>query len=71
MQGSKGAGEWGTLAPELAEVLAQLVAAPPPFGDMGRFLQAVAAGGALPAVPPGLPAPIDGILAALVEGLEE
>ena len=59
------------LHPEAAEALAQLADAPPPLGGVGLWLQAVAAGQAVPPVPPGLPPDLAQILDALVEALNE
>jgi hypothetical protein len=56
---------------DLAEVLAQLQAAQPPFPEIGAFLHAIAAGSALPSVPAGLPREIKGLLEALREACLE
>ncbi len=59
----------GTLPPEAAEAVAQLAALPAPLGDAGAFLEAVAGGGPVPAVPPGLPAALAEILEKLKEAV--
>ncbi len=59
------------LRPDAAEVLAQLVAAPPPLGAVGALLQDVASGKPVPAVPPGLPPALKEILDQLVEAVKE
>ncbi len=61
----------GPLPPEAAEGLAQLDALPAPLNDAGAFLNAVAAGGTVPAVPAGLPAAVAEILGKLKEAVEE
>ncbi len=60
----------GALPPEAAEGVAQLQALPAPFGDAGAFLDAVAAGGPVPAVPAGLPTAVAEILGKLKEAVE-
>ncbi|MBU0494083.1 MAG: tetratricopeptide repeat protein [Chloroflexi bacterium] len=62
-----GRGSGSPLDPQTAEALAQLADAPPPFDAIAAFLQTVAAGGALPPAPPGLPPELARILDALVE----
>jgi tetratricopeptide (TPR) repeat protein len=59
------------LPPEAAELLAQLAAGRAPFPAVASFLQAVAAGQPLPPVPADLPTPLDGILAALAEAIQQ
>ena len=59
------------LPPDAAEALAQLTELPPPFGAVGSFLQAIAAGQPAPSVPGDLPPEVTEILEALVESLEE
>jgi tetratricopeptide (TPR) repeat protein len=59
------------LPPELAEALAQLHDAQPPFNEIGAFLQAAASGGALLPVPSGLPKQVSPVLEALKEAIEE
>ncbi len=56
--------------PDLAEVLTQLTAAAEPLATVGRFLQTLAAGSALPAVPTGLPDPLPELLQALLDALK-
>jgi tetratricopeptide (TPR) repeat protein len=58
------------LPPDAAEVLAQLADAPPPLGAVGTFLQDVAAGKPVPAVPRGLPAEVEQVLRALGEAVK-
>ncbi len=50
--------------------MAQIETLPAPFGDAGAFLDAVAAGGPVPAVPAGLPATVAEILGKLKEAVE-
>ena len=59
-----------SLPPEVAEALAQLRDAPPPFPAIDAFLQAAASGAALPPLPPDLPTPIEKLLQALQEALQ-
>jgi hypothetical protein len=59
------------LPSELAEALAQLQDAQPPFNEIGAFLQAAASGGALLPVPSGLPKQVSPVLEALKEAIEE
>jgi tetratricopeptide (TPR) repeat protein len=59
------------IPPDLAEALAQLHEAPPPFNETGAFLQAAASGQALLPVPSGLPKQIELILDGLKEAIEE
>ena len=60
-----------SIPPEIAESLAQLHDAQPPFNEIGAFLQAAASGQALPSVPAGLPRQISGLLEALKEAIDE
>jgi len=59
------------LPPDAAETLAQLAELPPPIGAVSSFLQAIAAGQAVPSVPVGLPPEVAGFLEKLVEAVEE
>ncbi len=61
----------GALPPDAAEVLAQMADAPAPFDALGAFLQAVAAGGPLPALPGALPDELREVLEALAEAVRE
>ena len=61
----------GALPPEAAEVLAQMADAPAPFDALGGFLQAVAGGGPLPALPEALPDELRQVLEALAEAVRE
>ncbi len=58
------------LRPDAAEVLAQLVAAPPPLGAVGVLLQDVASGKPVPPVPPGLLGEIEHIMKELVKAVQ-
>lgn len=51
--------------PDLAETLAQLTAAPPPFPSVAAFLTSVATNAPIPPVPPDLPPPLAALLQAL------
>jgi tetratricopeptide (TPR) repeat protein len=59
------------LPPDLAEALAQLHDAPPPFNAIGAFLQAAASGQDLLPVPAGLPREIELVLEGLKEAIED
>ena len=59
------------LAPQSAEILAQLETAPPPFPAVTAFLKVVAEGGEVPPVPEGLPGEIEGMLGGLAKAEEE
>jgi hypothetical protein len=59
------------IPPDLAEALAQLHDAPPPFNEVGAFLQAAASGGALLPIPFGLAKQIQILLESLKEAIEE
>jgi hypothetical protein len=59
------------LPPDAAESLAHLVGAPAPFGAIGSFLQAIAAGQPVPPLPTGLPADVTDILQALVAAIKQ
>ena len=59
------------LPPDLAEALAQISAAQPPFPEIAAFLQAAALGQSLPPIPAGLPRQLTGLLEALRGALRE
>ena len=59
------------LAPQSAEILAQLETAPPPFPAVAAFLKVVAEGGEVPPVPEGLPGEIEELLGELAKAEEE
>jgi tetratricopeptide (TPR) repeat protein len=59
------------LPPDLAEALAQMSEAQPPFPEIAAFLGAAALGQSLPPIPAGLPRPLANLLEALKEALNE
>ncbi len=59
------------LPPDLAEALAQMSAAQPPFPEIAAFLGAAALGQSLPPLPSGLPRQLTGLFEALKDALRE
>jgi len=57
------------LPPDVAEVLAQLDAAPDPFPALATFLRTIAKGEPVPNIPPGLPESLRAICAELVKAV--
>ena len=59
------------LPPDLAEALAQMSEAQPPFPEIALFLQAAASGQSLPPVPSSLPRQVSCLLEALKDAINE